>query len=707
MSNKVIIEAPLTIKRLLKSQVKELAKKLDLPENNQSDLLFMSAILVSTGTNKNGATFLGSELIKARNTISQKALDIEHIEDEIIGHIASSMYMDFKGNPIDDSALYKELAASDEPEKLVSELDNTDMDIGIVCVVYKDRFPDLAEEIEKGEWKVSMECYFDDFDIKIGNLIIPKDIARKHCDIDKVSNEHVKLTLAGKQVADSKVSRVLRGIRFCGVGIVKNPANERSLILEAASENATNTLEQEGFIQYQEAASINLDNLDGVFVLKSQSAPSKEVVQVGSAGFLVVKVTDDSMEILKDSLNLSYNEAAKEAIKRSVIDGTSRYMVVDAKSIFIPRDKIVLNEASEAVTYHTNDLGEVKEIHSYGVASKEAAHLGLRYGPEDSTSGLCISFEKYVKEFPGSPNPGRIVRTHWCKLFNKPCPVLGADAQDPDCLRNKFSRLLKEGTDGGALYEAPYNPRTGEKDLELLESQDLPRPKTSEESLEGKRDELTPAPESLLATQPSKPFKAIPEPKAIKVGMGDSVPKNPLPAKKQFILEDPITDFPVQLASISFEERKSLNSSEFGLPVKRKFPLHTEEAILNTMSLFESVLPKLSAKERKELFLNTIKAAANFGLGTKGFETVVRKHGLKYEFSKDEDSNEEYGIPRLKLFPLNTKAQVLSAMSRFPFIKADISEQERDYLVVNILRAATSLGVDASAFKERVRKPQA
>ena len=87
--NRIVLEAVLTPRDLTNVQKKEYASKLELPENDQDDLLFMSAILVSTGTNKNGATFLGSELIKAKDTIALKPLDIEHEEDKIIGHIGA------------------------------------------------------------------------------------------------------------------------------------------------------------------------------------------------------------------------------------------------------------------------------------------------------------------------------------------------------------------------------------------------------------------------------------------------------------------------------------------------------------------------------------------------------------------------------------------------------------------------------------------
>jgi hypothetical protein len=148
-------------------QEKEIAAKLNLPENdvNKRDLMFMSAILVSTGTNKNGAHFLGSELIKARRTIAQKPLNLEHQEQSIIGHITEWLFMDHSGKVLDDEEMYNSLAACKDDHKAMTaklqKYDEMDMDIGIICAVYRDRFPEIAEDIELGRYKVSMECYYE------------------------------------------------------------------------------------------------------------------------------------------------------------------------------------------------------------------------------------------------------------------------------------------------------------------------------------------------------------------------------------------------------------------------------------------------------------------------------------------------------------------------------------------------------------------
>lgn len=702
MSNKVLVEAPLILRKLKQSQIKEIASKLDLPENNQADLLFMSAILVSTGTNKNGATFLGSELVKARDSIKQKALDIEHEEQAIVGHIAEAMFMDFDGNLIDDEELYKEIAEAEDAEKVIKKLDKMQMDIGIVCVVYKDRFPKIAKEIEAGDWKVSMECYYEDFDVKIGNLIVPKNLLANKTDVSSIVDRDVKLVLAGKSLGTAQVSRVLRGVRFCGVGIVKNPANERSIIMEAARANLQETIDREGLSAcLREAATVNLGDESSLFEIPSRI--KNEVIQVEASGYFILKIGEQT-DLVKDSFTYEYNKAAKAAIALSSSDRDNKYVVVTANSLFVPRNDITLDQSSEAVAYSLDEKGEVVEIHSFGSAVKEKSNLGPKYGPADQPAGICISFEKYVREYPGRPNPGRIVATHWCKLFNKPCPVLGADAQDAACLRNKFSRLVKdESIHGNALTVESFNPKVNPDVTETLSNEDMPKPPTLDEALSSKPEDGEPQGESLLKKAPPAPaFKSMPEKQGIAVTDSDNIPANPLPNKMALIKINPIKDFPVQIASISLEERKKLKAEDFADPEAKKLPLHTPEAIQAAMLMFTAATKTVGYKKKKEMFKAISIAALKAGVDSKDFEKKGKTLGFRLKAG--QDFSEEYGLPRLKLFPLDSKEQVISAMSRYSFLKAEITDHERDLLVVNILLAAKKFDIDSTGFRDRVKK---
>ena len=210
---------------------KAAAAVIDLPAEKQNDLQYMTAVYLSTTTNLNGAHFLGSEVHAARNTIASKALDIEHIEDQIIGHIYSYAFMDEAGNKIDPTTL-------DSMD--IKKLDEQNYHVVIAAVVYKNRFPDIASEIAAGDWKVSMETYYKNYDIKIGSLIISLDEAKTlglKVEDSSIIGKTAKVIRNKKVVANGKIARVLRNLMFSGCGIVKNPANPVSLVIETANVN--------------------------------------------------------------------------------------------------------------------------------------------------------------------------------------------------------------------------------------------------------------------------------------------------------------------------------------------------------------------------------------------------------------------------------------------------------------------------------------
>lgn len=211
---------------------KEVSSAIKLPpeEKRQMDLQYFSAIFVSSGENLNHAFFLPSELVAAKDTISSKALDVEHEENEIIGHLYDYAFTDKEGNPLEE----KELAS-----KETSELDKQEVHIVVAGIIYKNRFPSIADEVASGKWKVSMECYYQGYDVKVGDLIISKKEAEMlgfASEDDSNFGKLAKVIRNGVEVASGAVTRVLREICFSGCGIVKNPANPPSVILETASD---------------------------------------------------------------------------------------------------------------------------------------------------------------------------------------------------------------------------------------------------------------------------------------------------------------------------------------------------------------------------------------------------------------------------------------------------------------------------------------
>ena len=42
---------------------------------------------------------------------------------------------------------------------------------------------------------------------------------------------------------------------------------------------------------------------------------------------------------------------------------------------------------------------------------------------------------------------GQVIHEHWCALFEESCPVIGASAKAPECLRNVRNRTTREEQD--------------------------------------------------------------------------------------------------------------------------------------------------------------------------------------------------------------------------------------------------------------------
>ena len=239
---------------------KEVASHMDVALDSQPDLLYFKAIYLTEGVNGNGAVFHREELLKALGSIYHKAMDIEHEEDGIVGHIYAASFADEDGNVLEKNA--------------AKEYDGK-LDIAIAGIVYRDRFPELADEIEKGDWFVSMETYYKDFYLTVGKDL---RIDRDHADIDKFIDyigHKVTVSENGEEVANDYVYRHMIGLHFCGGGFVKKPANPTSVVFETASKK------------------------DGVFIELTSSKPKET-----EDDEIVIKLTASIDRGIEESYNL-------------------------------------------------------------------------------------------------------------------------------------------------------------------------------------------------------------------------------------------------------------------------------------------------------------------------------------------------------------------------------------------------------------------
>lgn len=200
----------------------------------QPDLVRKYSILASVGWNENDDVFYGEELFNARSTPVDKQVNFMHDELKIIGHMTESFILDENRN------LIKANSIADLPAKF---------DIGVAFVLYKmwedkersELMSRVIAEMESGNWFVSMECRFPNFDY----ALIDKSGAHKVIARNEESaflTKYLRAYGGAGVYQDYKVGRLLRGLFFSGKGIVDNPANKRSEIINNVQFLSTSNL---------------------------------------------------------------------------------------------------------------------------------------------------------------------------------------------------------------------------------------------------------------------------------------------------------------------------------------------------------------------------------------------------------------------------------------------------------------------------------
>lgn len=191
---------------------------------NQPDLFYRYAILASVGWNKNDDIFDIQNTWAARQTPTDKQLNFNHDDSYIIGHMTDNFVLSQDGELIDSSA-------TELPDKF---------DIGVGFVLYtlledeerNKQVAEIIEGIDNEEWFVSMECKFPDFDYGLidsqGNH---KTIARTKD--TSFLTKYLRIYGGTGSYDGHKIGRILKGFFFSGIGIVANPANERSIIFNS------------------------------------------------------------------------------------------------------------------------------------------------------------------------------------------------------------------------------------------------------------------------------------------------------------------------------------------------------------------------------------------------------------------------------------------------------------------------------------------
>ena len=317
---------------------------------DDDDLYYVQSILVSSSWNRNDDIFDKAEVWKAKNTPEDKPTNLEHDEDQIVGHIISNWPIDSEGNKIPEN--------SD-----ISVLPNK-FHIVTGSVIYRnfsnpelrERAVSLIQDIEAGKKFVSMECYFNNFDYGLLNEETGEyKILARNNNTSYLTKFLRSYGGIGKY-DDHKIGRVLRNISFSGKGFVDKPANPESIIFDK-------------------------DTADKIFLKKDDNLLANNSVFNIQASF---NPENDNMSLEKDVKELTEKveamtgcgEVLKEAYSR-VSELEAQVMQLEAtmkdKEEEMARMSESSSKLSESVAEKDKLLEEYKKKMEYDVAQLDEA----------------------------------------------------------------------------------------------------------------------------------------------------------------------------------------------------------------------------------------------------------------------------------------------------------------------------------------------
>lgn len=292
---------------------------------NQLDLFYLNSILASVGWNANDDVFDKFHMWAARNTPVDKPFNYEHNESDIIGHITSSLVYDINGKEIPSNASLDDLPSQ--------------FDIVVGSVLYKSwqdenlqaRMDKLIAEIGEGKWFISMECLFPDFDYAVITPDGQHKVVARTRDTAFLS-KHLRFYGGSGEYQGHKLGRLLKNFLFSGKGLVSNPANKRSLILNSNSFEGTyasSNLLREKVMQEQ------LDKL-----MAENKALADEVKALREAHEKTV-----ANEVQSVKTKLADSEKVVADLQKQVVDNKNLASVKDEEITKLTAKVVELNEA--------------------------------------------------------------------------------------------------------------------------------------------------------------------------------------------------------------------------------------------------------------------------------------------------------------------------------------------------------------------------
>jgi hypothetical protein len=191
----------------------------------QYDLHYLKSVLATTGKNENDDVFDRVETWMARATPEDKPFNLEHDPHQVIGHITGNYAIDDKGQLLADDADVDSLPAQ------YHIVTSSVLYKFLKCIDTKleEQMTQIIAEIKEGKWYVSMEALFNNFDYAVyasdgKQYVVPRN------EESAFLTKHLRAYGGDGIYENHHIARLMRNITFSGKGLVRKPANKKSVI---------------------------------------------------------------------------------------------------------------------------------------------------------------------------------------------------------------------------------------------------------------------------------------------------------------------------------------------------------------------------------------------------------------------------------------------------------------------------------------------
>ena len=328
----------------------------------QLDLHYVNTILVSTGWNRNDDVFSRKQVWSARKTPEDKPFNYEHDPSDIIGHITSNYVMDDFGRVIEDDTPEDTL-----PDKfhivtggvLYRQLSSRNIELS-------SRREEIIEGIKKGEWFVSMEALFSDFDYALYKDSEAEKIIGRSED-SAFLTKHLRAYGGTGEYQGYKVGRVIKNITFSGKGLVRKPANPDSVFII----NDDNVFSEAEFIDNASCVAKNNDAILEENIIMANDNTNESLQQTIAELQKRLKEMDEAAVTAKfESLEADIAERDAKIVELTEThkSGSDKLAEAEAKVEELQSEVNTLTEAKENFE---------KELEAIRVEAATAARIAL------------------------------------------------------------------------------------------------------------------------------------------------------------------------------------------------------------------------------------------------------------------------------------------------------------------------------------------